>query len=267
MAGINSITGAGLSSNVKWVCQNNLTGVVYNPISNTGSITKNYNISSAAGNAASGGCDEVFSFQQTIAGNGSVTINLNNMTNILQQTAITLARIKGYQIRLLSVSDDSTITAPTASAVTVTNNGPATPNPLDFQTGGSGLTLTIGQSAGVINSCTIGGAGSGYPPSSFFNVSPQQSGGSGAVIYVTTNASGVPTGTTIISGGTGYTNGTVPSVVLGQYIINNGGAHLYFDVSAAGFVTVSTTSNNIKVFNNDPANTATIEITVFGATT
>ena len=267
MAGINTLTGT-ISTEFKWTASNNLTGAVYNPIQNSGDIRKNYNLGTAAANGASGGCDEIFSFQQTIAGGGSVTIDLTQMTNILQQTAVNIARIKGYQIRLLNATDDSTITTPAAVSVTVTNFIDV-PNQLDFGSGGSGLTLALTTSSGAITSVAIGAAGSGYPPSFTFLVAPNQSGGSGGAVSVTTNGSGVPATVSLVSGsgGSGYSNATVPTTELGKYNISSGGAHAYFDVSAAGFCTVSSTSKKIKIVNNDSSNVATCEISVFGATT
>jgi hypothetical protein len=80
------------------------------------------------------------------------------MTNILSQATVNIVRIKGYQIRLLNAVDDTTIMTPPASSVTVTNFGPALPNQLDFGSAGSGLTLTLTTSGGIISSVVIGAA-------------------------------------------------------------------------------------------------------------
>ncbi len=191
------------------------------------------------------------------------------MTNILQQTTVNIARIKGYQIRLLSTTDDSTITAPAAASVTVTNTIDV-PNQLDFGSPGSGLTITITTSAGALATVAIAAAGSGYQPSATFTVTVNQAGGSGGVIAVTTNASGVPQSAAIANsaGGTGYANASgLPTTQLGSYTILSGGAHMYFDPSASGFVTVSATAKKLKIYNMDGVNTATLEISIFGATT
>lgn len=268
MAGLSSLT-ATISTECKWVAQNTLTGSVYNPVSNSGDIRKSYNLGTAIANALAGGADEVFSFQQAIAGAGSATIDLNALTNVLQQAAVAIVRIKGYQIRLLSAADDATITTPVSTAVLVTNNGPAVPSPLDFGNGGSGLTIALVQSGGVLTSVSLQVAGTGYPAGTAFMVAPNQAGGAGAVASVITNGSGVPTSATLITGvgGSGYSNANVPTTVLGQYVINSGGTHEYFDVLAAGFIAVSTTSRNIKIINLHATSTATVEITVFGGTT
>lgn len=268
MAGINTITGASISSEFRYSATNNQTGSAYTGISSGGDCRKSYAFGTAAANSASGGGDEVFSFQQTIAGGGSATIDLYALTNVLSQTAVALARIKAIQVRLLSTADDSTITSPAASAVCVTNNGPAVPTPLDFQAGGSGFTITLTVVAGAVTGVAIGAAGSGYLPSTTFLCSPQQAGGSGCVFLAGTNASGVVTSATFVAGngGSGYTAATVPAIAIGQRTINGGGAAPYFDVLAAGFLAVSSTSRNFKVYNLDSLNTATIEIDVFGAT-
>ncbi len=265
------IVQATISTELKWTVQNNLTGSAYSPVQNPGTLRKSYNFGTAAGNGVTGGGDQLFSFQQGIAAGASATVDLNALTNLLQQAAVAIVRIKGYQLRLLSTSDDSTLTpAPTAtSTVTVTNNGPTLPNPLDFAAGGTGLTLALTQAAGVVTSVAIGVAGTGYLKSATFTVAPVQSGGSGAVISVTTNASGVPTTVLLVAGagGTGYSTATVPTVVLGQYTVLTGGAHLYFDPAALGFALVSSTQRNIKIQNNDGTNAVTFELSILGAST
>ena len=267
-AGMSTVQ-ATISTEFKWSVGNSLTGSAYNQVQNVGDIRKNYAFGTAAGNAASGGGDEVFSFQQTIAGGGSATINLQAMTNLLQQASVSIARVKGYQIRLLSTTDDSTITAPAASSITVTNIGPGTPSALDFNNGGinGSVTITNTFATGAIASLAVSNAGSGYPPNSYFMAVPQTTLGSNAAFLCNTNATGVISGVSTFQAGTLYANGAAPLVPAGQYTVNGGGAHMYFDVLAAGFLAVAATSINIKIYNNDPANTATVEISVLAATT
>lgn len=265
--GLSSLSG-GMSSGFTWNAQVALTGVNYSPTTNAGGISKRQAFGTYAANAASGGCDEVFSFQQGVTAGSTATIDLYAMTDLLQRTSVTIARIKGYQIRLLSASDDSTISpAPTATSVgLVTNNGPTLPCMTDFSVGGSGLTLAITQTAGVITGVSIGAAGTGYQKSAVFVVAPVQSSGAGGIISVTTNSSGVPTAVAIVFGGTGYSDATVPSIGIGQYIVYTGGAHCYFDPSAAGFTTVTTTQRNLKLVNLDGSNAVTFEIDCYAAT-
>ncbi len=268
MSGLSTLV-ATISTEFKWQSGINLTGSVYNPIQNTGDIRKNQNLGTAAGNTASGGADELFSFQQGITAGNSATIDLTTMTDIMQRTNTAIVRIKGYQIRLLSAADDPTISpTPTAtSTITVTNNGPTLPAALDFNTAGSGLTLNVTNSGGVINAVAIGTAGSGYIKSAHFIVSPNQASGSGAVISATTNSTGVPTSVAIVFGGAGYSDNTsLPSTVVGQYTVLTGGAHMYFDPNANGFCAVDSTHKNISIRNNDGSNAVTVEIDIIGCT-
>jgi hypothetical protein len=264
--GLSALSGS-MATGFSWNAQVALTGVNYTPSTNTGSINKRQAYGTTVGtNAQSGGCDEVFSFQQGITAGSSATLDLNGMTDLLQRVS-PIVRIKGHQFRLLSATDDSTISpAPTStSTAMVTNNGPTLPCQLDFTPGGSGLTLALTQTAGVITGVSIGAAGTGYPPSTVFVVAPVQSSGAGGIIAVTTNGSGVPTAVAIVFGGTGYTDATVPSVGIGYYTIYTGGAHAYFDPAAAGFSTVSATQKNVKLINLDGAHAVTFEVDVYGA--
>jgi hypothetical protein len=267
--GISSITGTSIGTKFQWTAGNSLTGSNYNQTVNSGAISKSMAFGTAAGNTEANGGDEVFSFQQTITAGSSVTIDLDAMTNLLQQAAVSIARIKGVQIRLLNLTDDATITAPGATAVLVTNIGPTLPAALGFQGGGTGLTLALTTSAGAITGVAIGAAGSGYVKSSTFLVSPQQASGAGGLVAVTTNSSGVPTTVALIAAaaGTGYSNATVPTVGVGNFTILAGGAYCYFDPLPAGFCLVSSVGKNIRIHNLDGTNVATVEIDVFGATT
>lgn len=244
-------------------------GSSYNPTQNQSSILLKQSLGTQAANNASGGCDEVFSFQQGIVAGGTATLDLNAMTDLLNRSAVTIVRIKGYQFRVLSATNDPTITpAPTATSVgLVTNFGVTLPAQMDFSSGGSGLTLAITQTAGALDGVTIGAAGSGYLPSATFVVAPVQASGSGGLISVTTNSTGVPTSVALVSNGANYTNNTVPSVSVGHYTVYTGGAHLYVDPSANGFTTISATQKNLLLVNLDGAHAITFEIDVFGATT
>lgn len=268
-AGLSSLA-VTVSSGFNWQAGLNMTGSAYNPVSNPGNITKSYSIGTAAANGAVGGADEVFSFQQGITAGSSATLDLTAMTNLVLQASVAIVRVKSFQIRLLSATDDPTITpAPTSTSVgVVTNIGPATPAVMDFSNGGSGLTLTLTVGATIVTAVAIGAAGAGYPPSTCFLVSPTQTGGSGCVVAVVTNGSGVPTSVVFITGagGTGYTAATVPSVVVGQFPLTTGNAHMSIDVTAAGFA-VDATHKNLKFYNLDAAKAITFEVDVVAGTT
>lgn len=269
-AGFSTLTGS-MSASFSWNASVALTGSAYNPTNNTSSIIKRQAFGTSASNTASGGCDECFSFQQGVSAASSATISLVAMTDLLQRASSTIARIKGIMIRVLSAEDDSTISpAPTATSVgVITNIGPAVPNPFIWQNGGSGLTLALTTTPGAVTAVAIGAAGTGYPPSSAFLVSPVQAGGSGCVVAVITNSSGVPTSVEFIAGagGAGYTDATVPTVVVGQTKVYTGGQVSYFDPSAAGFALVSATSTALLLLNTDATKAITFEVDIFGAST
>lgn len=266
---LSSLTGQ-IGSLFSAVPQNDMTGAVYNPVATSLSINKRLSIGNSTNNNTAGGADEVFSFQQGITAGSSATIDFTAMTNLLQQASVSIARMKAAQIRLLSATDDSTISpAPNAnSSITVTNFGVAQPCQFIFGNGGSGLTLNLTNNAGVINVATINVAGSNYPKSASFMVGINHINGTSAALSVVTNAGGVPTTINIVSGGSSYINSANTStVVLGQAQINNGGFLPYGDPSAAGFTLVNTIMKNIKIINNDGTNAVTPEIDVFGGTT
>lgn len=267
-SGISTVT-ASMKASFLWQCGNSLTGSAYQQTTNNGGIAASYPFGTAAANSAVAGADEVFTFQQAISGAGSATVDLTAMTNILQQATVNIVRIKGYMIRLLSAANDGTITVPPATAIAVTNIGPATPSPLDFGNGGTGATVTMSVGSTIVTGVAVGVGGTGFPPSAGFLMSPVQTGGSGCVFLATTNSSGVITAVVFIagSGGTGYSAATVPMIPVGQYAINSGGYHQYCDPLAAGFLAVSATQKMFTIYNLDPTHTATVEIDVIGATT
>jgi hypothetical protein len=271
MAGLTSLD-AFFNTEVKWTATNAYqTGGGYNPSSNPGDLKKSSEVGTAAANGAAGGADQFFTVQQTINAGSSATFDLYALANVFGQATLNVARVKGgFNFRLLSGTDDSTI-SPTPNANSkahLTNNGPALPAELYFGNGGSGLTLALTTGAGAVTSVAIGAAGSAYPPSKTFLVAPVQAGGSGAVIAVTTNSSGVPTTAVLVAGagGTGYTNATVPTVVLGQVTLTTGNSYLYADVTAAGAI-LDATHRNVTVYNLDGANAITVQLSYAAGTT
>ncbi len=265
--GLSGLQGS-MTYGFSWNATVALTGVAYTPSQNASGINKRASFSTNIANSASGGADEVYNFQQGVVAGGSATLDLNGMTDMLQRVK-TLARIKGLGIRLLSATDDPTISpAPTLTSVgIVTNIGPEVPSPFNFQAGGSGGTVTL-TAAGAVTAVAVGAGGTGYSKSTFFLASPQQAGGSACVFLCTTNASGVISAVTFIAGagGGGYTSATVPLVAVGQYHVATGGVASYFDVADAGVCLVSATSKNIILKNLDQANAVTFEVGVFGGT-
>jgi hypothetical protein len=268
-----------MSTGFQWTIQNTAqVGVNYNPTTNSSNVTKRLPFGTSAGNTQTGGGDQAFSFYTGITAGDSVTVNLDAMENLLQQTGIALARAKLIQIHLLSAADDPTISpAPTAtSTVTVTNMGPTEPSPWTFQTGSpnqqtgtSGATVTLTVGSTIVTGVAVGAGGTGYPPSSVLLMSPVQAGGSGCAFAAVTNGSGVITSMVFVAGGggTGYTAATVPTVVVGYQTILTGGVMLYGDPAPAGFLPITATQKNLTFINNDPANAITFELDLAGCTT
>lgn len=75
----------------------------------------------------------------TIAASGSATINLQALTNVLQQASIVLVRLKKYLFWLLSPNDDS-VNGTNCSSVVI-QGGATNPNTLNL--GGTAPTLTL----------------------------------------------------------------------------------------------------------------------------
>lgn len=249
----------------RWSLGNNLpwSGQAYNQTTQASSVTKTYSLSQANANNTSGGANEAFSFQQVILAGQSATVNLQTMTDLMSQTSVNIARIKSWMVRLLSLTDDSTIGANTNanSKICVTNNGPTCPAPMYWGSGGSGLTLNITNSAGgAINTVAINAAGSGYMGNATFPVSVNQVNGAQSVVSVTTNAAGVPIAVASINGGTGYVVGNgVPTTELGSFWLQTGNAQMIVDVTPNG-TPVTNTQKNILISNMDPANAVTFEL-------
>jgi hypothetical protein len=91
-----------------WTATKTITGDNYSPNSNSTTLKKSFATGTSAANAAVGGGDELCSSITSIAASGTATIDLTSMTEITGATGISLARLKGILIRLLSVVDDAT---------------------------------------------------------------------------------------------------------------------------------------------------------------
>lgn len=269
--GMSTVTSS-IGATFSWQTGNNLTGSAYQQVQNAGTIQKTVTMGTSSANSAAGGGDEVFSFQQTISAGSSVTVDLTAMTNLLQQASVSIARVKGMMIRNLSTTDDSTINSPGSRKIFVFNYGAANPSPLWFQSGGTGLSLNLAVNAGnVINAVSLNtnaaiGGGSGYPINTNFMVTPAHNTGSGALIMATTNATGVVTSVTLLTGGSSYTICSVTGVPAGSCLINGGGFQACSDVVAAGFLLVSSSQKNFSVANVDQTNVATMELDFLAAT-
>lgn len=132
MPGISTLNGT-INDSIGWNASNNITA--QQPYTQGDAVATGYSFGTANANAAVGGADELVSFLQTIAPGGSATIDLQSITNILQQTGVALVRLKGYKIRLLSsgtVGAVDSVNGTLCSSVTVGNAGSA-PNPLELE--------------------------------------------------------------------------------------------------------------------------------------
>jgi len=108
---------------VGWTAQGAAAGTGYQPLQNgPTTLTKLISTSSATGNTGAGGADELISKIYSVGSNSSVTIDLTNLTDILGTSAVSLARVKGLVIRLLSVADDA-VNGTAAASITVGNAG------------------------------------------------------------------------------------------------------------------------------------------------
>lgn len=145
-----------LKIQMNWTAEDSLTGDDYSPVSNTGTITHQSSVGTSAANAAAGGGNELCSFIQSIAASSSAVIDLSSLTNILQASAISLARVKGIVIRLLSATDDET-NGTAAEYITVGNNAS---NDWTSQSGGRGW---LASATSVIDIPNGGAVGASFP--------------------------------------------------------------------------------------------------------
>ena len=122
----------------------NITGTAYNPITVGVSLVKaGLAFSRGIANTTALGADEIISSITTIAASGNTTIALNGLTDMLLQSGVSLARVKGYRIHLLSTSDDAT-NGTNCSSITV-GNAAATPFPFILNTSTTTFTLNNGE--------------------------------------------------------------------------------------------------------------------------
>lgn len=145
MPGISSLSGT-ISDSLNWNASNNVTA--QNPVLQGDAVSTSYAFGTDNANTAVGGADEIVSFLQTIAAGGSATIDLKSITNILQQSGVALARLKGYKIRLLAASGKGavdSVNGTACSSVTV-GNAASNGNPLEMDSAADTYTIKNGGS-------------------------------------------------------------------------------------------------------------------------
>lgn len=81
-------------------------------------------------------------------------------------------------------------------------------------TGGSGCTLSVTVSGGVITGITVTAGGTGYPPNCLVVITDAT--GTGASASAVVNSSGVVTGVTVSAGGSGYSGSPSASITSGS---------------------------------------------------
>jgi hypothetical protein len=115
--GINSLA---FTNNIstQWTAANNVTGSDYSPTTNPSTISKKITLGTTVANSAAGGADELYSAITTVTTSNTATLNLQNITDIMNTSGVTLARAKYIKVRNLSLTDDPTYGGG-ASSITV----------------------------------------------------------------------------------------------------------------------------------------------------
>ena len=140
MAGITTLNGS-ISDSLRWSASNDILG--QQPLTQGDNVATTYNFGTGFATTASGGADELASFLQVIAPGGSATINLQSITNILQQVGIALARLKGYKIRLLAASGRGAIDSVNGTTCSSIQIGNAASNVNRLEMGADAHTYRI----------------------------------------------------------------------------------------------------------------------------
>lgn len=115
---------ATFTGSITWNAANSLTGSEYSQNTNSTNLRKAMTGGTSVANAVAGGGDELYSAVTSLAFGASASIDLTSLTDILQTSGVSLARVKWIMIRVLSTTDDSSIgTAATPLLIdnTVTN--------------------------------------------------------------------------------------------------------------------------------------------------
>lgn len=105
----------------------------------TNSPTVNFKVPIVLGGNLANGANECWQLILTAAASGSVTLNLQSLTDLLNASGVALARVKAFLFCLLGTSEDS-VNGTACSQVTIGNAG-TNPNQLDL--GGTTMTRTL----------------------------------------------------------------------------------------------------------------------------
>lgn len=113
---------ATLSCQLTATAAHNITGADYSALQTRVTPAGSMSAGTAIANASAGGADELISKIYTAAASGTVNIDLTSLTDVLLQSSISLARVKGIMFRLLSVAQDAT-NGTACSSVEIGNAG------------------------------------------------------------------------------------------------------------------------------------------------
>lgn len=251
------------------------------------------------------GADECYFLLLSIAAGGYASINLQSLTDVANQTAVSLARIKGARIRLLGASEvapDGSTQGTACSSVSV--GAVAVPPPVQsaLATSTTGGSIAAGTYYYVVTSTTAAGESVQSNEQSIVTTGTTSTntitwtavtGATGYKVYRST-ASGVYGASSLVatigSGSTVTASDTVASPSAGTPPTTNGATlpnpstlgmkgsnptmqlnsasvlHVA-DGSAAGFCTVAAGTANLYVLNNDATNVAKVLVSLVGCTT
>jgi hypothetical protein len=119
-----------LSCGISWNATKNgpNSGINFPPTSNANSL--NQKVSFVTGGNVPGGINEVATNILIITAGGSATINLQALTDVINQSAVVLVRLKGFAFQLLGTAEDS-VNGTACSGVTI-GNAPTNGNMLEL---------------------------------------------------------------------------------------------------------------------------------------
>lgn len=273
------------------------TGSDYKGPSQAASLSRSNAFTNGNSNTSSLGADEFISFVLSVAAGASAVVDLSSLTDFLLQSGVSLARIKGYRLNLLSVAQDS-VYGTTCTQVTVNGPIPAPvqTSPSTASTGGSIATgtyyykITAKTAAGETTGSneesvtTTGSAStvtlnwSSVPNATGYNIYRGSAAGSedtliatvssgSTVTYTetgseTTSSVSPPTVNTAATPTTAQLNGVSP---LSGFILYNGDYQEWSTANANGWTVGSNV--DLYVYNNDASHSAALQITLVGGTT
>lgn len=254
--------------------------------------------SSTNGNTVSLGSDEFTSAIYTFAAGAAGTINLANLTDLLFQSGVDFARVKGYRAQLLSTANDATygtacsqvtvngpIAVPTQTAPATSTSGGSLPATTAYYYKVTAITAagettasneeTITTGAGSTNSNTINW--NSVPNATGYKIYEGSSSGgestllktisSGSTVTYThaggesTSAASPPSVNTAAPPSAALLNGVSP---LSGFLLGNGEYQEWATPSANGYVVGS--NSNLYIQNNDSSHSAALQLSIVGGT-